>query len=673
MMSRFEAHIEAAQAKQRRTFWFASLGAAGLVMTLSMFVFLTRGLAVEVAPKEASEQAKLAIKQGVGFTIGKKVYAFGEVVFQLSSPGFITQLLTVSADKQRKFIEVVMQEAPAQLSVTTEPALPTTRWYLNEVLTHTGEALLKQNLKAGEYALRIDNPYYQVETFTITAARSEEVARSVALRPAQGQLEVRSTPVGAKISINDEVKGKTPSMFTLSGGAYTVTIDHPDYKSMVDDSVEITNTHTILSRDYRLSQQDSWVRFDLTPPDGKLLLNGKLVKSAELTVAANRQYTAIYAKPGYQSASKNFKLLPGVKRQITITLSQEVGEVEIVSEPSATVLIDGRQVGFTPMTLELPTVAHEITIEKEGYRSVKQTLVPSATNRKKIDLRLKPELQARLKAGAVTYKNQAGIIMRLFPLSKPALFEMGAPRGEKGQRANEFQRKVKLTKPFYVALYETTVAQFSQYKAVPGQPKEPVTQVSWLEAAGFCNWLSAKEGLRPFYLLQDGRYLGADPRADGYRLPTEAEWEWLARKAKRSQQTRFTWGNDAKAIPPSAGNLADQSTKGQLPSYIPKYSDGYAGLAPVGKFAARAGIYDLSGNVSEWVHDVYLLSPPTPRVIEKDPMSVGDGPRMLKGSNWRSASLTELRAAYRDTAEGGRNDLGFRIARYVANKGEKDQ
>jgi formylglycine-generating enzyme required for sulfatase activity len=254
-----------------------------------------------------------------------------------------------------------------------------------------------------------------------------------------------------------------------------------------------------------------------------------------------------------------------------------------------------------------------------------------------------------------------------FKMFKPDRVFMGAPRHEKGQRANEFQREVVLEKPFYVSLHEVTEAQYSQFKKGGGGPgKLPVTSVSWENAAAFCNWLSDKEGIEPFYRFSNGRYDGFNAASDGYRLPSEAEWEWLARKAGRPKQTRFPWGDD-QVIPPLSGNFADETARGSVEFYIPNYNDGFAKLAPVGSYNRdKGGLFDLAGNVSEWVHDYYSLVPPRKNAVEYDPFGATDGSnRVVKGANWRSGTLTELRASFREGAVEGREDLGFRVARYL--------
>jgi formylglycine-generating enzyme required for sulfatase activity len=99
---------------------------------------------------------------------------------------------------------------------------------------------------------------------------------------------------------------------------------------------------------------------------------------------------------------------------------------------------------------------------------------------------------------------------------------------------------------------------------------------------------------------------------------------------------------------------------------LPDYDDGYAATAPVGSFAAGpSGFFDLGGNVAEWTHDLYTVQPAS-SAVAVDPLAGGAGGlRVIRGSSWRNAAVTELRVAYRDYGDGKRNDLGFRIARYA--------
>ena len=104
------------------------------------------------------------------------------------------------------------------------------------------------------------------------------------------------------------------------------------------------------------------------------------------------------------------------------------------------------------------------------------------------------------------------------------------------------------------------------------------------------------------------------PLRNGYRLPTDAEWEWAARFAGQTQGLLYPWG--AEAPPPDrSGNYADVSAAQMLPTMLVTYDDGYPVSAPRRQLSSRTpyGIFDLGGNVAEWVQDFYTLD-----VIEID-------------------------------------------------------
>ena len=166
---------------------------------------------------------------------------------------------------------------------------------------------------------------------------------------------------------------------------------------------------------------------------------------------------------------------------------------------------------------------------------------------------------------------------------KPTAFSMGSKSNEKGRRRNEFVKEVDFTRSIYVSRHEITEAQFARFKGASSTSNLPASDMSWFEAIRFCNWLSEQEGLPKFYRIQNGRYQGINPSANGFRLPTEAEWEWLARKGKRATETAFVWGNSEK-LPEEAGNFGDESIKSQTALYFKDYDDGYANKAPVGSF-----------------------------------------------------------------------------------------
>ena len=156
------------------------------------------------------------------------------------------------------------------------------------------------------------------------------------------------------------------------------------------------------------------------------------------------------------------------------------------------------------------------------------------------------------------------------------------------------------------------------------------------------------------------------PLTTGYRLPTEAEWAWAARYPDGQTAIKYPWG-DSLPVAPDAGNFADQAAGDLLSTTLDGYNDDYPVTAPVDSFEPNAlGLFNMGGNVAEWVHDVYAVYGSGRGVVEVDPVGPEEGElHVIRGSSWMDASISELRLTFRDYGNDGRSDVGFRIARYA--------
>lgn len=663
-MSEFERGIQEARVRQHRLYilTFVAFSFVGLLM--AGVLVSTSGTPVKILPIEAEETGTVMVEDGYAFSYHNVVYGLlGRSTITVQAKGFREQRRQIEPEERGNEVAITMAAIPGRLIASTVPAQSNTRWSVDGDFLFIGESFDRE-LEHGTYALRIDNPYFKIAERGLKIKRAETQEITLDLIPVDGQIIISSDPQNASINVNDQSSGQTPNSIKLKGGEYSIVVEKEGYVT-VREVITLTNIKANAERTYRLKHVPSTLAFSVEPEGGELLLNGRKVDpSGSYEVSSNVKHTLTYIRDGYHPLARTITLKAGENKRINVFLKPDMGDVEIHASPSAEIYVDGIKIGEKLVTVSLSAIVHAIELRKPGYRSIKKTVKPSSRRKTVIREKLSTELAARKAESPKEYKNSAEIELKLF---EPGPFKMGAPRDQKGQRANEFERNVILKKAFYSSKHEITNSQFILFrKDHTGPANEPVTSVTWLDAAAFSNWISKREGLSPFYKIENRRLIKVNTLADGYRLLTEAEWEWLARKAGRKEQTIFPWGDD-DVVPRMAGNIADESANGLTSFFVPNYNDGYTDRAPVGMFPAEAsGLFDLTGNVSEWVHDFYTLMPPDKNKAYVDPLGPGFGEgHVIKGANWRSGTRTLLRAAYRNGLVNKRDDVGFRIGRYL--------
>ena len=670
-MNEFERELVQAKHRRRRgvrTVAIVALIVAAVAGTGVLVAVGVHRIDVVIAPSDAVATAVVTVVEGIGFAVETSVWSVhGPLTLQVSADGFEPETLAVTASaKTRRRVDVVLRERLALLRATTNVNEAKTRWFLDGAFVLEG-ARFDTELRDGKYMLEARHPHYAPASQKVTARRGEAYAVRLSLTSVTGRIMLTSEPDAATVTRNGKTAGTTPLTLDVPGGAHELRIARDGYETRTE-TLRITHAAPTATRHYRLARAHADVSFILSPDNGVLSVNGQAVSEPDtLRLPVGLTHRVRYTRPGYAPVDTTLTLQPGEHRTMELTLAPTFGMVNVQSEPEAEIVVNGTVAGRTPMRLTLPTVPHTIRLTRDGYRAVTQTLTPEPDAEQNLRVTLKTEARARRDTATAQYTNGVGMTLKLF--RNPGTIMLGTPRGERGRRANEFMREVRLTRTFYAGVHEVTVGQYRQFTH-PGQPpvvnRRPVTDIAWEDAARFCNWLSQQEGLVPVYQFAGGRHVGSHPEADGYRLPTEAEWEWLARKAGRRLQTRFPWGNETH-IPDGSGNLADESAKGAVPVYIPHYDDGFAQMADIGAFTANAsGLHDLAGNASEWTHDTYDLRPPPAGRVETDPLDGEPGHQhTVKGSSWRSGDLGELRAAYRAGRRAPKPELGFRIVRYL--------
>ncbi len=518
--------------------------------------------------------------------------------------------------------------------------------------------------------------------------------RGTARREMIGDLRIETVPAGAMVILGDRMQ-KSPATFdSVEAGTYPLRIMLTGYDP-VETRIESAATPGV----YHLTRSVGTLALAATrggAAEFDLIDGGKVIEHGSLPVTLTGLPTGTYDVVAHRGA-RTVRGTADVEREraAAVTLAFASGQVPVTSDPpGAEIWIDGVSRGHAPVTLELPTGAYEVVARykmwpesrrsvtvAEGMNgavrfafrngSVKITSAPGGATvlGDGVELGRTPLLIDEVAPGAVRYE------LRLTGY-KPALVSgTVSPLGQVFLAARlDRRRSPEPGKPWenslgmrfvpdgaiYFSVWDTRVSDYEAFCAATGyasrkpdfaqSPADPVVLVSWNDAEAFCKWLTQKE-------IQDGTL----EEGEYYRLPTDVEWsaadglppEGGATPEERDGKMRgvFPWGT-AWPPPPGSGNYDDESDARAGEKIIAGYKDGWGQTSPAGAFAAnRLGIYDMSGNVWQWVDDGY-------RQGAADAHDWG----VLRGGSWGTSARCELESCYRYVVDRNERDViyGFR-------------
>ena len=635
------------------------------------FVFSARMLYVDIQPgpdRVSLEGAIPALGLAEGYLALPGVYRL-----QAERDGYrrlVREIEITRATHQR--IALALEKLPGYLSVDTPGIAGATVSAGGEVKGKT--PLAEIELAAGEYpvAIRADG-YADFSTTIQIEGLGRRQSLIAALIRASAAVTVQSNTTGATLSVDGKRLGPLPFTTELAAGSRDIEIRAAGYKASKQRILVVAGQPQTIGP-VTLAPADGELRVESEPAGASVAINGRYAGTtpATLILSPGREHRVTVSKRGFGTMSRAIRLKPAQKRSLRVALSAELGEVALEVEPPDAVLsIEGRAIGAANGKHSLPAAPTLLEITRDGFEPAQLWVTPKPGFEQTLTVKLHA---AGAPATATLPEKITAPDGAVMILVRPGTFTMGASRRDPGQRANETLREVRLSGPYYLGTTEVTNEQFRKYspKHSSGRfgsvtletPSHPVVNVRWEDAAGYCNWLNEAAQLPAAYASGTGALAPVLPLQHGFRLPTEAEWAWAARHAGVEKASRFPWG-DAMPPAPGSGNFADRSVSRQLADAFKNYSDGFAGTAPVGHFrASPAGIFDLAGNVAEWVNDYYGIRAAT--APEPDPTGPAAGKHhVIRGSSWMQASVSALRSTYRDYGSEPRPDVGFRCARYA--------
>ena len=488
-----------------------------------------------------------------------------------------------------------------------------------------------------------------------------------------------SSPPGAMVAIDGVGKCKsTPCSVEVEAGRHTVALSLEMYQPKAAE-VALKNGGTV---QWALEPDFAELSVVSEPAGLTVRLDDKVVGNTP--IAAKRvsrgPHTVMIEDRCFATVGERIVARAGQPRTVTLKPQPRPAGLDVRAVDGegnalvASVLVDGKLVGRTPGVFKVGVCASKLEVrgDKGGSWSKALALRDKHVERLVAKLNTAPSGFVRIPAGS---------------------FRMGSPKDEPGRDDDEGpQHQVVISRPFLLQATEVTQGQWRALMGTSPSHFEscgtscPVEQVSWYDAVAYCNALSKKEGLPTCYVLSgcNGEAAGAGMECEavrfsglacrGYRLPTEAEWEYAARAGTASAlytgALRIIGKHNGPALDAIAfygGNSGVSYHGGFDCSKWPdkQRSSSRCGTHPVGrKRANRWGLHDMLGNVWEWTWD---RSGPYSGGLQRDPIGpTGGSGRVGRGCGWGDTAAG-CRAAYRNRRSPSYriSDLGFRPARSV--------
>jgi formylglycine-generating enzyme required for sulfatase activity len=482
-----------------------------------------------------------------------------------------------------------------------------------------GETPLKNHtVLAGEYTLKVSHQYRQdhVDTLVIRRGISEQRKVDQVLR--WGRLELATNPRGASVVVDGEIQQDTTPLILVRqpAGRYEVEFSLFGRDTQVRDVEVQPDETTKVIVELNLADA-SGLTVTTNPAGAEVKVLDAPIDYAPGVRLPKGEYRIQVSARGYETKTGTYRLKTG-PNEISVDLERILATLKVSTTPAdAQVWLHrrGHEARRLRGAIEAAVGPIEIRVRRSGYRSVVR----------KVNLQ-QPGLKVDLVLHQITEKAGDVLSDRLSNGARApemVVIASGSAANPAGSDA------VSVDEPYALGRYEITRKQYANFARATGRKlpgakesqgdQHPIASISWAQAVAYAEWLSAET-------------------SETYRLPTAAEWMLAAYRGAITTNTVC-----------EQGNVADQSMKKRYLRWeVVDCIDGHVRTAPVGSFEADGlGLFDMVGNVSEWV---------------KDCGRSGCDTHLVQGSAWDSSG-EELLPGYSGSAYRGADVRGFRLVR----------
>ena len=488
--------------------------------TAGWFVLTARSVFVEIDPITA----QIEIEGGFKVRLGQRyLIRSGSYELTLRNDGYhdsVTQLL-VSAEQSQTH-PFVMRKLPGIVSIESG-IVDGARVQIDGVdigLTRLSGVLVEP----GDHQMTISKERYLDYSETISIeGRSVEQRYQASLEPAWATVSLSTAPAGAEVLVDGVIVGATPINAEILQGRRDVTLKLSGHKAWQDDFDVIAGEDFSIPT-VQLEPADGLVFIRSNPSAASLTIGGdyKGLTPLEVALAPGQNHELTFFKNGYHSKKTIVRTRPNQERELNLELDPVLASVSVIAEPvDAELYVNGEFRGLANQSIELMAARQQIEIRKAGYVPYTTEFTSRPGLDQMIRVTLKSLEQARQEQIKPVIATAAGQTLKLF---YPGAFTMGASRREAGRRPNENLRDIQLERPFYISYREVSNSEYRLFDSehssgtVSGvtldNEAQPVVRVSWHQGALYCNWLSEREALPPFYQVNEqDEVVGFNPQS----------------------------------------------------------------------------------------------------------------------------------------------------------------